>query len=310
MDGVGKSINCISVVEGLGSKSAEEDTGGIEGRAVINVGIRLNNPDEFLTWVVEVEFDLVGRGTNGLIACELELLDEVFVGVLCHLAALVSVKEDIVDIEGSSNEGLLISSGDRLSARGGNKGLDGPEALTDGAEVKVDLYFVVLESNKRKSKSRIAAEPEKKRNVESGLRKSITRSANLGRSTSGRARTSDSSEGGVSDVGKSCCVTNHLEVSTLLFSRKSDLVPDVHPVTILTVNALTSNFYLNLSDKLLTDVIQPTGIHTIRTRGCHRLIDFRKSYLEVGAVSKISVTGDCACYTSTKICLSLESLLY
>jgi hypothetical protein len=68
------------------------------------------------------------------------------VGVLSHLAALISVEEDVVDIEGGSNKGLLVSLGHRLGASRdtGGKGLDSPEALTDGAEVKVDLDFVVL----------------------------------------------------------------------------------------------------------------------------------------------------------------------
>ena len=74
------------------------------------------------------------------------MLDQVLVGVLCHLAALVSVEEDVVDIEGSSNKGLLVSNGggDGTDSGGSSKGLDGPETLTDGAEIDVDLDFVVL----------------------------------------------------------------------------------------------------------------------------------------------------------------------
>jgi hypothetical protein len=34
---------------------------GSKGRAVINIGIRLDDPDEFLDRVVEVQFDLVRR---------------------------------------------------------------------------------------------------------------------------------------------------------------------------------------------------------------------------------------------------------
>ena len=126
MDGVGKSINGVSVIEGLGTEGAEKKTGGIEGRAVINVGVGLDNPDKLLAGVVEVELDLVGRGTNRLVTGELKLLNEILVRVLCHLAALISVKENIVNIEGGSNEGLLVSSGDRLSSRCSNKGLNCP----------------------------------------------------------------------------------------------------------------------------------------------------------------------------------------
>jgi hypothetical protein len=68
------------------------------------------------------------------------------VGVLGHLAALIRVEEDIVDVEGGSNKGLLVGLGDRGGASGNAKGegLDGPEALTNGADVKVDLDLVVL----------------------------------------------------------------------------------------------------------------------------------------------------------------------
>ena len=168
---------------------------------------------------------------------------------------------------------------------------------------------MVLESNKGKSKSGVAAKPEEKRNVKSGLRKSIAGGANLGRASRSRAGSSDSSESGVSDVGKSSGVTNHLPVSSELLRGAGDLIPDVHPITKLTVDALTSNLNLNLGDKLLTDVVQPTGIDTISPGGSHRLVYLRESNLEIGSVSKISVTGDSACYTATKVGLTLESLL-
>jgi hypothetical protein len=146
VDSVGKSIDGVRVVEGLGTKSAVEDSTGIEGRAVVNVGIGLNDPDKLLAGVVEVELDLVRGRAHRLIAGKLDLLDKILVGVLSHLAALISVEEDIVDIEGGSNKGLLVSLGNRLGASRdtGGKGLDSPEALTDGAEIKVDLDFVVL----------------------------------------------------------------------------------------------------------------------------------------------------------------------
>ena len=146
VDGVGQGINSIRVVEGLGTERAEQDTGGIEGRAVVNVGIGLDDPDELLARVVEVQLNLVGRRTNRLVTSELELLNEVLVGVLCHLAALIRVQEDVVNIERGSNKRLLVSLRYGLcSGRGsGGEGLDGPQALTNRAEVEVNLYFVIL----------------------------------------------------------------------------------------------------------------------------------------------------------------------
>jgi hypothetical protein len=59
MDGVRERINGISVVERLGTKGLEKNLVSLERRAIVNVGIRLDNPDELLNRVVEVELDLV-----------------------------------------------------------------------------------------------------------------------------------------------------------------------------------------------------------------------------------------------------------
>jgi len=198
----------------------------------------------------------------------------------------------------------------RTSGSGGN-GVDGPEALTDRSNVKVNLDLVILESNKGKSKTRVAVEPELERNVESGLRESIAGSTHLCRDTGGSARSSNRSECGVNQVCELCGVSDELEVSTLLLRGHCDLVPDVHPVTILAVNALTSNLDLDLRDELLTDEIEPTGIdsRTSDGGGSHRLVNLRESNLEVCAVGKITISGDCACNTSAEIGLSGEGLL-
>jgi hypothetical protein len=99
------------------------------------------------------------------------------------------------------------------------------------------------------------------RHVKGGLRKSVTGSTNLtGRQ--GVTRGLNIRERRISDEGKLGSVTNHLEVSTLLLRGHSELIPDVHPVTILAINSLTTNLNLNLSNELLAGVIQPTGIDT------------------------------------------------
>jgi len=251
-----KSIDGISVVERLSSKSAEKNRCRVKGRAVVNVGIRLDDPDEFLARVVEVELNLVGGGTDGFITSELELLNEVLVRVLGHFAALVSVEEDVVDVEGGSNKGLLVGGGDRDSS--GTRlaqCLDSPQAFTNRAEVNVNLDLVVLESNEGKGKSRVAAEPEKERDVKGGLREGLARSADLGRSSRCGARSRHIIEGRISDVGQLGGVANHLEVSLLLLRREGELIPDVHPVSVVAVNALSTDFNLNLGDELLTNEV-------------------------------------------------------
>ena len=310
VDGVGEGIKSIRVVEGLGAEGAEEDRAGIEGRAVVNVGIGLDNPDKLLHGVVEVKLDLVGGGADRLVARELELLNEVLVGVLGHLAALIRVEEDVVDVEGGGNKGLLVGRGHGLGASGASlKGVHGPEALTDGAEVDVDLHLVVLESNEGKGKTGVAVEPELKGDVECGLRESLAGGAHLSGATGGSAGTRDLGEGGVRDVGKAGGVTNHLEVTTLLLGGERKLVPDVEPITILAVNALTTDLNLNLGDDLLTDEVQPTGIDARGGGGSHVLVDLRKGELEVRAVGKIAVAADRAGHAAAEVSLAGEGLL-
>ena len=94
--------------------------------------------------MVEVELDLVGGGTDRLVASELELFNEILMGVLCHLSALIGIKEDIVDVERSGNKGLLVGSGDRLGSTGGSNVGNGPETLTNRSDIKVELDLVIL----------------------------------------------------------------------------------------------------------------------------------------------------------------------
>ena len=104
-----------------------------------------------------------------------------------------------------------------------------------------------MKSNQRKGKTRVCAEPELKRNIQSGFRKSVSWGTNLTRSQR-VTRRFYIRERRISDEGKLSGVTNHLEVTTFLFRSHSQLVPDVHPVTVLTVDSLTTNFDFNLGD--------------------------------------------------------------
>ena len=141
-----ESINGIGVVEGLGAEDLEQGTVALEGGAVINVGIRLDNPDELLARMVEVDLDLIGGRTNRLIAGVLELLNEVLVGVLGHLSALIGIQEDEINVDRGGNKGLLVGSGDskRRSGRDGSQILDRPQALTNRSEIDVNLDIVIL----------------------------------------------------------------------------------------------------------------------------------------------------------------------
>jgi hypothetical protein len=85
----------------------------------------------------------------------------------------------------------------------------------------------------------------------------------------------------------------------------------VHPVTVLTVDALTTDLDFDLSDELLTWEIEPTGVDTVvggTTSVGHSLVDFRKSDLKVSAVGEVTVARDSAGDTATEVGLSVESL--
>jgi hypothetical protein len=167
---------------------------------------------------------------------------------------------------------------------------------------------VILKGDERKSKTGVTAIPELEGDIKGGFRESIAGSANLTRGVS-LARTINGVKRGVSDKGELGGVSNHGVVTLLLVNGESKVVPDVHPVTILAINALTTDLNLNLRNELLTREIEPTGINTILISAFHGLVDFRESNLKVSAVSQITVTRNGTSYTTTKIGLTVKSLL-
>jgi hypothetical protein len=307
-DSVGEGINRVGVVEGLSTEETVKNGARLKRRAIVDVLVRLDNPDKLLNGVVKVKLDLVGRGTDGLITGELKLLDEVLVGVLGHTPTLIGVEEDVVDVEGGSDEGLVVGGG-HLNGRAGGAVEAGhsPQALLNGTDIKVDLDLVVLKSDKGEGQTGVAAEPELKGDIKGGLRESVTGSANLARSVS-IARTIDVVEGGVSDEGQLGSVSDHLEVTALLLGRHGELVPDVHPISVLTVDALATDLNLNLRDELLTGEVKPTGINGA-VGVLQRLANLGESNLKVSAVSQITITRDGAGHAATEVSLAVESLL-
>ena len=154
-----RAVPPVGVVEGLLSLPGVDD-GIIAG----DEGVTLDDPDEFLTRVVEVEFELVGAGGNRLTTSELEDVNEVLVRDLGEFAALIRVEVDVVDVEGGSGEASL-----------GNAVADGvgvrrvgvvPAEVVEGIELEVNADFVVLESNEGEGETRVAAEPELEGDVE------------------------------------------------------------------------------------------------------------------------------------------------
>ena len=313
VDGVGEGVDGVRVVERLGTQSTVKCLAAVKGGTVVDVGVGLDNPDELLAGVVEVELDLVRRRADRLVTRELELLNEVLVGVLGHLTTLIRIEEDVVHVEGGSDQGLLVSRRHGLNTGSARKSTDSPEALTNGAEVDVDLHLVVLEGNQGESQAGVAAEPEEKGDVEGRLRESVTGGTHLGGARGGGTGALDAGERGIRDIGQLGRVANHLEVSTLLLGRHGELVPDVHPVAVLAIDTLATNLNLHLGDELLTDEVQPAGPDTTvvegESHGVHLLVDLGEGHLQVSAVAKIAVTGDRAGHAAAEVGLAGEGLL-
>ncbi len=146
---------------------------------------------------------------------------------------------------------------------------------------------MVLKSNEGESQTGILAEPELERNVEGGLRESIAGRANLARGVR-LARTVHVGERRIRKVSELGSITNHRVISLLLTRGHRELVPDVHPVSVVAVNALTTNLDFNLGNELLTWEIEPAGIDTIVV--VQILADLRESDLKNSVVGKIAVT--------------------
>jgi hypothetical protein len=139
-----RAVPPVRVVEGLLAEVGVDD--GVIAR---DIGVALDNPDKFLTRVVEVEFELVGARGDGFATRELEDIDEVLVADLGEFTAFISVEVDVVDVEGSSGEASL---GDAVADRVGVRArAEVPAKIVEGIELEVNADFVVLEGNEGES---------------------------------------------------------------------------------------------------------------------------------------------------------------
>jgi hypothetical protein len=237
------------------------------------------------------------------------------VGILSHASALIGIQEDVVNIERGSDKRLVVGSvdattGSRSTGIGSTatERTNSPQALIDGTNIQVDFDFVILKSDEGQGKTGVTAVPELKGDIESSLRESVTRSANLTRGVC-LTRTIDGIERRIGDESQLGGVADHGIITGLLVNGKSEVVPDMHPVTILAINALTTNLNFNLRNQLLTGEIEPTSINTVLGSAFHGLVNLGESNLKVSAVSQITITRNGAGYTSTKISLTVKSLL-
>lgn len=209
----------LSSVNGLSTGVAE-----VRPILVRFIGGSLEDPNEFLARVVKGKLALDRFIAERFSSSELELFNEVFMLNLSKLTTFISVKVDIVNIKRSV--------GKRRSSSCSTSSKD--EAFRSSSEGNVEFDFVILKSNKRKSKSSISAEPELKRNIES-----ISRDA-------------------ISSSSKRADITNHSIITSFLFSSLGKFVPDCEPFTIVLVNLLTTDFNGDFVNKNVTNVINPS----------------------------------------------------
>ena len=276
-----------------------------DGISAVSEGITLHNPDELLARVVEVELELVGRGSDGLTASELEDVDEVLVTDLGELATLIRVEVDVVHIERGGNQ---VGVGDAVTdgVGVGELGSGLPAEVTEIVEDQVDTHFVVLESDQRESKTRVAAEPELEGDIESVFRGALADLVGrVGLASSAVIVAILTTLG--DQVGELGNVTHHLGIASLLTRLLGQFVPDVEPLTIVLVNALTTDLELNFLDQVVTRPVQPAELSTRTVRSSDSYL--RESRLEIHTINQITVTLNRASYGLAKARGTVERVL-
>ena len=76
-----------------------------------------------------------------------------------------------------------------------------------------------------------------------------------------------------------------------------------------TVNALSTDLYLNVADDYVTNVVNPTEAEVCGSRRGLGALNEGKSDLKIGAVNKITVTGNGASYTLSEVSSAVKDLL-
>ena len=282
-DGVSRlqdgAVPPVRVVERLLALPRVDD--GIVAR---DVRVALDDPDELLARVVEVQLQLVGRRGDGLTASELEDVNQVLVRDLGELAALISVQVDVIHVERGSSQAALadaVANSVRVSGVGVVKA-----QVVQRVELQVDADFVVLQGDQRQSQTRVAAEPELQRDVQ-GVHRGARGDDLRGERLTAIAVVVAARATLVDQVGQLRDVADHLGIASLLAGLLGELVPDVHPITIVLVNALATDLNLNVVNEVVTDPVQPTELGT---RAVRRLQgDLRQGGLQVHAVDQVTV---------------------
>ena len=283
----------VRVVERLAAVDLLDED--LVGRAV-DERVALDNPHELLHRVVEVQLDLVRRGRDRLGARELQLLDEVLVRLLGEAATLLRVQVDVVDVERRSRQRL-----DRGRRRRRANQLV-VRAVDPLLELDVDTHLVVLERDERDRQARVAAEPELQRDVE----------RTRGRAGTGGARVRQlrASARGIQRIALAVLhqhevvrVADHVVERLNRAHILGQLGPDLHPVAILAVDALSTDLELNRLDEAVSDVVEPAEAVQLADR---REVDRRENHLDVRAVHQVGIAVDDGRHALVEVRLAVE----
>jgi len=261
-------VNSVGIVTSI-------DGGVVRPLVVSDLSISLGNPHKFLDGVVEAQFQL-SRGTGDrFFTSELELFNQVFVRDLSESAAFFSVQVDIVHPQGS-----------RRKADGGGGSSIPDDQFREGSEFQVDLDFVVLKGDQGEGQTSVAAEPELQRNEHGGFitvfgTKVLERSAD-----------------------RSITMTDHIFITVssvvALVHTAGKFVPDLEPVTVLTVNALSSDFDFHLLNQMVTDMVNPSETVSTGKSG--------ESSLQVHTANQVTAAGNQGSDLATEVSGSVEGL--
>ena len=268
--------------------------------------VALHHPHQLLARVVEVQLQLVRGGRDGLRTRELQGLDQVLVRHLGELAALVRVQVDVVHIQGRRLEvGRRHTVADRVVV-GGDLGRGVPAQVAEVVELEVDAHLVVLERNQRQRQTRVAAEPELQRDVQGVRRRAVLELVgHVG--LAARAVIVARLAALHQQVGERRHVAHHLRIAGLLARLLGQLIPDVHPVAVVFVNALAANLNLHAAHQVVAHPVEPTEL---RARAVGRLEGHRRqSRLQVHAVDQIAVTLDRASHALAEARRAVEGVL-
>jgi hypothetical protein len=159
---------------------------------------------------------------------------------------------------------------------------------------------VVLERDERDRKTRVTAVPELEGDEERLHRRARARQARV-RGLRGGARGVQGDTAAVLEEHKVGAVAHHVVERHLRAEGLGELGPDLHPVTILLVDARATDLDLHRVDEAVTDVVEPAEAVV----GANER-DLRERDLDVRAVHQIGVTRDDGRDAATKVGLAVE----